>query len=231
MAEKDFILTLEHLVVRRFEFFITILVLCSISNLVFLEPAFHCRICEADGDGPAGGALDHFTTPDAHTCTRCELQRIKRIGSMLSSLSGYIDEAALQHEIIVVPLDVGKGSLGIVKDTNTGMKIIRYELPIARTRVPELESNPLQLSFEGESTFCGILKGPGTDPATFTCKFDLNRELDGEHRIWVRTGGVGDIPAGRSSLKVSYVSGMNVRSSIGASSSRADIVVELSMDD
>ncbi|MDP7079805.1 MAG: hypothetical protein QF415_07950 [Candidatus Undinarchaeales archaeon] len=231
MAEKDFILTLEHLIVRRFEFFITILVLCSISTLVFHEPSFHCRICEADRDGPAGGVLDYFTTLDARTCTQCELLRIKRIGSMLSSLSGYIDEAALQHERIVIPLDVGEGSLGIVKDTNTGKNIVRYELPIARTRVPELDGNPLQLSFEGESTFCGVLKGPSTGPATFICKFDLNRELDGEHRIWVRTGGVGDLPAGRSSLKVSYISGMNVRSSIGASSSRDDIVVELSLDD
>jgi hypothetical protein len=231
MAERDFILTLEHLVVRRFEFFITVLVLCSVSNLVFLEPSFHCRICEADRDGPAGGVLDYFTTPDAPTCTQCELQRIERVGSMLSSLSGYIDEVALQHENIIVPLDVGKGSLGIVKDTNTGKNIVRYELPIPRTRVPELEWNPLNVSFKGESTFCGVLKGPSTGPAMFICKFDLNRELDGEHRIWVRTGGVGDIPAGRSSLKVSYISGMNVRSSIGASSSRDDIVVELSLDD
>ncbi len=231
MAEKDFILTLEHLVVRRFEFFITVLVLCSVSNLVFLEPSFHCRICEADDDGPSGGVLDYFTTPDAPTCTQCDLKRIKRIGSMLSSLSGYIDEVALQQENIVVPLNVEKGSLGIVKDTNTGRDIVRYELSIARTRVPELDGSPLHLSFEGESTFCGILRGPGTGPATFTCKFDLNRVVDGKHSIRVRTSGLGDIPTGRSMLRVSYVSGMNIRSSIGASSSRDDIIVELSLDD
>ncbi len=227
MAEKDFILKLEHLVVRRFEFFITVLVLCSASNLVFLEPSFHCRICEADG--PSGGALDYFTSPDALTCTGCEQLRIERIGSMLTSLSGYIDESALQQATFVVPLDVGKGVLGIGKDSNTGRNIVRYELPIAMDRVPELDGNPLQLSFEGESTFCGILKGPG--PATFTCKFDLDRVIDGKHSIRVRTSGLGDIPSGRSALRVSYVSGMNVRSSVGASTSRDDIIVELSLAD